>query len=123
MGPEGIGLLTADCIVYLGKDAPFAIESPTQKVSVLIQNGSSTPNAAAATANILRGLGYPISGIGNAPPQQGTTIACRNRHGDDAHMLRDNLRHAIAGEATLVRFPDPAPAGAENAVCIVTLEQ
>jgi len=66
----------------------------------------------------LRGLGYAIVQTTNAASlQTGTTVACRSGLSVEADTL---ARAAVIG-ATVSVFPNPAPANANNADCIVTL--
>jgi LytR cell envelope-related transcriptional attenuator len=111
----------ADCIVYLGKDAPFEVRSrPVQSVFVLVFNASGVAQAAEVAANQLRGLGYTISGVGNAPEQDRSTVACREGYDKEAQVLADTLR-SMAPDIEVASFPDPAPENAASAICIVTL--
>jgi hypothetical protein len=80
-------------------------------------NGSGVDQAAATEANKLRGLGYPIAGVGNAARQQGTVVACRKGFVQESA----DLAAAVGKNATVVSFPEPEPAGVEDADCIVGL--
>jgi hypothetical protein len=90
---------------------------PPQEIRVLVLNGSDVDQAAATKANELRGLGYAIIGTGDAPTQQGTVVACRP--GYEAETVQ--LANIVGGATTIVDYPDPVPAGAEQADCIVGL--
>lgn len=90
---------------------------PPQQVRVFVINGSGVDQAAATEANKLRGLGYAIAGVGNAAHQQGTVVACRRGF---VHESAD-LAVAVGKQTTVVSFPDPEPAGVEQADCIVGL--
>lgn len=84
-------------------------------VRVLVENGSGVDQSAATVANGLRGNGYAIAGTGNAAIQTGTTVLCRTGFEKEATALAKTL----GSGATVGAFPDPPPAGAENADCIV----
>ena len=87
-------------------------------VKVAVFNGSGLSQAATTEANKLRGLGYAIVQTTNAASlQTGTTVACRSGLSVEADTL---ARAAVIG-ATVSVFPNPAPANANNADCIVTL--
>ncbi len=92
---------------------------PVQEVPVLVLNGSGVSQAANTKAASLRGLGYPIAGTENAVLQNGTTVQCRPGYESEAEVLAKAVDPA--GGATIGAFPDPAPAGSESAICIVTL--
>ncbi len=92
---------------------------PPQEVRVLVLNGSGVSQAAATKANVLRGLGYAIAGTGNAPLQTGTVVACRADFEKEAEVLAG--ADVVGAGTTLAAFPEPAPAGAENADCIVVV--
>jgi hypothetical protein len=93
---------------------------PVQEVSVLVLNGSGVSQAANTKASDLRGLGYPIVGAENAPAvQNGTTVQCRAGYAKEAEALAKAVDPN--GGATVGAFPDPAPAGSESAICIVTV--
>jgi hypothetical protein len=93
---------------------------PVQEVSVLVLNGSGVPQAANTKAAELRALGYPIVGAENAPQiQNGTTVQCRAGYEQEATALAKAVDPS--GAATTGAFPDPAPAGSESAICIVTV--
>ena len=84
---------------------------------MLVLNGSDVDRAAATKANELRGLGYAVIGVGDAPTQQGTVVACRSGYEDETV----ELAAALGRTTTIVEYPDPVPAGAEQADCIVGL--
>ena len=90
---------------------------PPQEVRVLVLNGSGVSQAAATKANQLRGLGYAIAGTGNAAVQQGTNVQCRSDFENEA----DELAKTVGAGTLVVPFPEPPPAGSENADCIVVL--
>jgi hypothetical protein len=90
---------------------------PPQEVRVLVLNGSGVSQAAATKANQLRGLGYAIAGTGNAAVQQGTNVQCRAGFENEA----DELAKTVGAGTLVVPFPEPPPAGSENADCIVVL--
>jgi hypothetical protein len=90
--------------------------SPDQ-VRVLVLNASGLANAAGTKANELRGDGYAIAGTGNAAQQTGSTVACVPGFEKEA----DTLAKSAGTGFTIATYPDPPPAGAENADCIVTL--
>ena len=92
---------------------------PVQEVSVLVLNASGVSQAANTKAAQLRGLGYPIAGTDNATLQDGTTVQCRQGYEAEAEVLAKAVDSA--GGAVIGAFPDPAPAGSESAICIVTL--
>ena len=87
-------------------------------ILVQVVNGSGVSQAATTKANQLRGLGYAIVQTTNAAGlQTGTTIACRTGFTVEA----DALAKIVAIGTTVGLFPNPAPANANNADCIVTL--
>jgi hypothetical protein len=91
---------------------------PKRELRVFVINGAGIPMAAATKANALRGLGYEIAGVGNAPEHQpGTVVACRRGFVDEAA----ELSAAVGVGTTIVAFPDPEPDGVEQADCIVGL--
>jgi LytR cell envelope-related transcriptional attenuator len=91
---------------------------PPGEVRVFVINGAGIPMAAATKANELRGLGYAIAGVGNAPEHQpGTVVACRRGFVAEAA----ELSAAVGPTTTIVPFPQPAPDGVEQADCIVGL--
>lgn len=92
---------------------------PPQEVRVAVYNGSGVSQAAATKANTLRGLGYAIAGTGNAPLQTGTVVACRAGFEKEAEVLAGG--DVVGAGTTIAAFPQPVPAGAENADCIVVV--
>jgi LytR cell envelope-related transcriptional attenuator len=90
---------------------------PPQEVRVFVINGAGIDQLAATEANKLRGLGYAIAGVGNAALQQGTVVACRKGFVQESA----DLALAVGKEASVVAFPEPEPAGVEEADCIVGL--
>ena len=90
---------------------------PPDQVRVLVLNGSGLANAAGTKANELRGDGYAIAGTGNAPQQTGSTVACVSGFEKEA----DTLAKSAGVGFSIATYPEPPPAGAENADCIVTL--
>jgi hypothetical protein len=92
---------------------------PAAEVTVYVQNGSGVNQAAATLANELRGLGYAISGTGDAAIQAGTTVACVAGFEAEAEALAA----AMGSGATVGVYPTPVPAGAETSSCIVTRGQ
>jgi len=87
-------------------------------IKVAVFNGSGVSQAATTKANQLRGLGYAIVQTTNAAGlQTGTTVACRTGFTVEA----DALAKIVAIGTTVGLFPNPAPANANNADCIVTL--
>jgi len=90
---------------------------PPSEVSVLVLNASGVANAAAERANFLRGLGYGIAGTGNAEQRAGSAVACQSGFEKEADALARSLGAGYAVET----YPEPPPAGSENANCIVTL--
>jgi hypothetical protein len=87
------------------------------EIRILVLNGSGVPNAAATKANELRGLGYAAAGTGDAVPQDGTTVACR----DGFESAATRLAEDVGTGTSVATFPATPPEGAENADCIVTL--
>lgn len=83
---------------------------------MFVLNGSGVDRAAATKAEELRTHHYAIAGIGNAPEQPGTVVACRPGFDRETVELAAVLR-----TATVVEFPDPEPDGIEDADCIVGL--
>jgi hypothetical protein len=90
---------------------------PPDQVRVLVLNGSGLANAAGTKANELRGDGYAIAGTGNAAQQTGSTVACISGFEKEA----DTLAKTAGVGFSIATYPEPPPAGAENADCIVTL--
>jgi hypothetical protein len=90
---------------------------PAGAVRVFVINGAGIPDAAATKADELRRQGYAIAGIGNAEHQQGTVVACRRGFVAEAAALAA----AVGSGTTIVPFPQPAPAGVEEADCMVGL--
>jgi LytR cell envelope-related transcriptional attenuator len=90
---------------------------PPDQVRVLVLNASGLANAAGTKANELRGAGYAIAGTGNATQQTGSTVACVSGFDKEA----DTLAKTAGAGFNITTFPDPPPAGAENADCVVTL--
>jgi len=88
---------------------------PPAQVRLLVENGSGLNQAAATTANQLRGTGYAIAGTGNAAIQTGTTVACRAGFEKEANALAKSLGAGV----TVVAFPATPPTGSENADCLV----
>jgi LytR cell envelope-related transcriptional attenuator len=87
-------------------------------IKVAVFNASGVSQAATAEANKLRGLGYAIVQTTNAAAlQTGTTVACRTGFTVEA----DTLAKIVAIGATVGIFPNPVPANANSADCIVTL--
>ena len=84
---------------------------------MFVINGAGIDQLAATEANKLRGLGYAIAGVGNAALQQGTVVACRKGFVQESA----ELAVAVGKQATVVAFPEPEPAGVEQADCIVGL--
>jgi len=89
---------------------------PPAEVRLFVLNGSGVERAAATKADELRGLGYAIAGVGNAPEQPGTVVACRPGFEGETVELAAVLR-----TATIVAFPEPEPDGVADADCIVGL--
>lgn len=90
---------------------------PPSEVRVLVLNGSGVAGAAATQANALRGEGYAIAGTGNADAQTGSTVACRPGFETEA----DTLARTLGAGFAVAAFPEPPPAGSENADCVVIL--
>jgi hypothetical protein len=91
--------------------------SPSQ-VRVYVQNASGITGAAAAKANILRGLGYTIVGTANVPTSQtGSTVAC------DAGFEKEatTLAKSTAIGTTVAPYPTSLPATSVSTDCIVTI--
>ncbi|HEY6319728.1 MAG TPA: LytR C-terminal domain-containing protein [Acidimicrobiia bacterium] len=87
-------------------------------VKVAVYNASGVSQAATTEANKLRGLGYAIVQTTNAATlQTGTTVACRAGFSVEA----DTLAKEVVVGATVSVYPNPVPANANNADCIVTL--
>jgi hypothetical protein len=89
---------------------------PPAQVRVFVLNGSGVDQAAATKADELRALDYAIAGVGNAPEQPGTVVACRPGFDGETVELA-----GVLGTVTIVEFPDPEPDGVEEADCIVGL--
>ncbi len=88
------------------------------QVKVFVQNASGLSGAAAAKANVLRGLGYAILGQGNATtPQTGSVVGCKTGFTKEA----DTLAKAAGVGTTVGPYPTPPPALATAADCILTI--
>lgn len=103
-------------------NATTAARTPTaiagaSEVRVLVLNGSGVPNLATNNVTTLRGLGYGIAGIGDAPARTGTLVQCRPGLG----LWAARLANVYSPIATTAPFPSPPPAEAPNTDCIVTL--
>ena len=90
---------------------------PPAQVRVEVLNASGKEGAAGAMSNTLKAAGYTIAGLGNATTQKGTTVACKT--GFDAEAAA--LAQKVGAGATTQPLPNPPPAGAANADCLVTL--
>lgn len=91
---------------------------PAAQVKVFVQNASGVSGAAAAKANVLRGLGYAIVGTGNAAtPVTGTVVGCKTGFSKEA----DTLAKALGVGVTVGAYPTPAPPNSASADCIVTI--
>jgi hypothetical protein len=90
---------------------------PPSQVTVLVLNGSGVAGAAARMAARLRGLGYTVEGVGNAPRQTTTAVACRSGFVTEAAQLAN----AVGPGTRVVPFPNPPPSGVGTAACIVGL--
>lgn len=109
---------------WLDTTAQTAGLRPVQEVAVLVLDGSGIPGSAVATANMLRGLGYPIAKTGDAALQRGTTVHCRAGYEDKAAALAEAVKSMARGRVVSVApFLDPAPPGSEIANCVVVLGQ
>jgi LytR cell envelope-related transcriptional attenuator len=95
---------------------------PPQEVRVLVLNGSSVNMAAATKANELRGLGYSITGTGNAAVRAGTAVGCKEGFSKEADQLAKTVG-AGTGTVTVEAFPSPPPENSENADCVVIIGQ
>jgi hypothetical protein len=119
-----VGLALALATTACGDDGGLTTSStttttrvrPPAQVRVFVLNGSGVDQAAATKADELRALDYAIAGIGNAPEQPGTVVACRTGFDGETVALA-----AVLGTVTIVAFPDPVPVGVEEADCIVGL--
>lgn len=96
-----------------------------RQVNVAVFNATGASGAAAATANVLRGLGYSIATTGNANAlQTGTTVVCRAGH---AAAARDLAQRLSPGTRILSKFPNsvPTPPGQQlpptRLDCLVTI--
>lgn len=69
------------------------------ETSVLVLNGNGRPGAAATTAERVRGLGYTIGSVGNAPRTDFTrsTVMYRRGYGPEAARLARDLQVKIVG--------------------------
>jgi len=90
---------------------------PPAQVRVEVLNASGKEGAAGAMSNTLKAAGYTIAGLGNATTQKGTTVACKT--GFDAEAAA--LAQKVGAGATTQPLPNPPPASAANADCLVTL--
>ena len=90
---------------------------PPAQVRVEVVNASGKEGAAGAMSTTLKAAGYTIAGLGNATTQKGTTVSCKT--GFDAEAA--TLAQTVGGGATTQPLPNPPPAGAANADCLVTL--
>lgn len=91
---------------------------PPADVSVSVLNASGIAGAAQMQTDALVTLGYSTLPPADAPGlQDGVTVACKQGFEDAAQPLAT----AVGQGATVAAFPDPVPAGAEQADCIVFL--
>ena len=90
---------------------------PPGEVRVFVLNGNGITGAARNKADELKFVGYSIAGIGNAPPQVGTVVACRKGFLAESTVLAT----AVGFGTTVAPFPKPEPEGVEDADCIVGL--
>jgi hypothetical protein len=91
---------------------------PAAQIKVAVINASGVPQAAATKANVLRGLGYQVVGTGNSVAvQTGNTVGCQPGFTKEAIALA--ARVAVGTQVGV--FPNPPPAVAATANCVVTL--
>jgi hypothetical protein len=90
---------------------------PPSQVRVLVLNGSGVQGAAARMATKLRGLGYAVQGVGNAPRQAHTVVACHAGFVTESAQLAN----AVGPSTAIVPFPNPPPTGIGTADCLVGL--
>jgi hypothetical protein len=102
-------------VAYYAKNCPIA--PPAPKTRLFIMNATGTTTAATFKALELRILGYVISGTGEAPSQQRSTVACRDGFNPAAHPLTQ----VVEASTSIVAFPKSLPRAAENADCIITM--
>lgn len=95
----------------------LAAPRPPGQVRIFVLNGSGLTGAARNKADVLVFFGYALAGIGNAPPQVGTVVACRK--GFQAESAE--LATAVGPGTTVAAFPKPEPEGVEGADCIIGL--
>jgi LCP family protein required for cell wall assembly len=88
------------------------------QVSVRVLNGTGTARLADETASRLRGLGFRVTGTGNAPPTSTTTVTyAGTAQADSAYTLMSALGAATAAENLL---PEPGSrAGAPGPVTLI----
>jgi hypothetical protein len=91
---------------------------PPAQVKVAVINASGVSQAAATKANVLRGDGYQVVGTGNSTTlATGNTVGCQTGFAREAAVLA-----ARVGTGTQIGvFPNPPPAVATAANCVVTL--
>lgn len=95
---------------------------PAGDVKVKVYNGSGVAGAAGNMSNKLKSAGYqtgddPLKPADAPAQRQGTIVACKAGLEADAGPLAQQVGPTTKVEA----FPNPAPAGADAADCIVIL--
>ena len=92
---------------------------PYAKVEVRVLNGTGQTGLAARTAAKLRGLGFDVTGIGNAASTTTTTVDYAGLdQADDAYTLMTALKSFPAGQNTLA---EPASQAGKPGVVTLTL--
>lgn len=89
-------------------------------IKIVVLNGSDVEGAALATSNELRAQGWVNQGApGNAPVRTGSVVQCQS----DVPEGAAQTLATVINTQTIEPYPDPAPADAGDAQCIVTLGQ
>ena len=102
-----------------GTTATTAAEPrPPAQVRVLVLNAGQPAGSAMNKANALKlDPGYNTVGFSDAPDRTGVAVQCRQGFEQEA----DALALSVGEGAEVEPFPEPPPAGSENADCVVLL--
>jgi len=108
---------TAAVTTTIAPPTTLAPGRPASEVRVIVLNGSGKGGAASTLQAELKTKGYQVPSIGNADVVQGTTVGCRAGFEAEAAQLA-----VVVGTGAVVgAFPNPEPAGASEADCVVTI--
>jgi hypothetical protein len=92
-------------------------EKTPAEVAVLVLNGSGRAGAARAMTDSLKAKGYQTLTPADADGRTGTVVYFKT----DLERECTTVATAVGGNPTVEPIPDPAPAGSENASCVVIL--